>query len=75
VVAIFRAELNGNLEIGHGGIGFPGEAIKRSQGVMNMVRFRGSFAGFQETFARVVPPADVHHADAALIMLLGGPGV
>ena len=75
MVAILCSQLNGDLEIGHGGIGLAGEAIKGSQSVMNMVRFGRRFAGFQEALARVVPAADVHHADSALIMLFGGPGI
>jgi hypothetical protein len=75
VIAIFRAQLNGNFQIGHRGIGFTGEAIERGQGVMNMVRLGSRFAGFQQTFARIVPAADVHHSDAALVMLFGGAGI
>src|SRR6267143_898620 len=75
VVAILRPQLYGDFEIGHGGIGFAGETVERGQGVMNMVGFGRRFTGFQEAFARVVPAADVHHADAALVMLLGRPGI
>src|SRR5260370_39248031 len=39
---------------------------------MNVVGFGGGFAGLVETFSGVVPAADVHHGDAALIMLFGG---
>src|SRR3979490_2014199 len=63
MVAILCSQLNGDLKIGHGGIGCAGEAVERGQSVMNMVRFGRSFAGFHETFARVIPAADVHHAD------------
>ena len=75
VIAIFRAQLNGDLQIGHGGIGFAGEAIERGQRVMNVVGFGRGFAGFDEAFAGVVPAADVHHGHAALVMLLGGAGI
>jgi len=39
------------------------------------VRFGGALRAFKKNFARVVPAADVHHADAALVMLLGGSGI
>src|SRR6476646_6844011 len=43
VVAVFRAEFNGYLEIRHSGIGFTCEAIKSRKRVMNVVRFRRCF--------------------------------
>src|SRR5260370_27072922 len=75
VIAVFRAQLDGDLEIGQGGIGFAGEAIERGQRVVNMIGLRGGFAGFVETFAGVVPAADVHHRDATLIMFVRGAGI
>src|SRR6266849_923461 len=75
VIAVFRAQLDGDLQIGQGGIGFAGEAIERGQRVVNMVGLGGGFAGFIETFASVVPAADVHHGDATLIMLVRGAGI
>src|SRR2546430_9010511 len=40
-----------------------------------MVGLGGGFAGFIETFASVVPAADVHHGDATLVMLVRGAGI
>ena len=74
VIAIFRAQLDGDLQIGHGGIGFASEAIERGQRVMNMIGLGSGFAGFVETFARIVPAADVHHGDAALVMFIRSAG-
>ena len=45
VVAIFRAKLDGDFQILHGGIGFAGEAIERGHGVDDVVGFRSGFAG------------------------------
>src|SRR6266496_1237211 len=72
VIAVFRAELDGDLEIGQSGIGFAGKTIERGQSVMNMVGLGCGFAGFVETFARVIPAANVHHGDAPLIVFFGG---
>lgn len=69
VITVFRTKLDSDLEIGHGGIGFAGQAVKSSERVMNMVRFWGCLARLEETLAGVVPAPDVHHGDAALIML------
>ncbi len=70
MIAILRTKLDGDLEIGHRGIGFSGEAVERRERVMNVVGLRGSFAGLDEAFPRVVPPADIHHRHAALIMFV-----
>jgi hypothetical protein len=75
VVPIFRAQLNRNLQIGQGRICLASEAIQSGQGVMNVVGFGSGFAGFVETFAGIVPAADVHHGHAALVMLLRGVGI
>src|SRR5881296_2728228 len=72
VIAVFRAELDGDLEIGQSGIGFAGETIERGQSVMHMVGLGRGFAGFVETFARVVPAANVHHGDTPLVVFFGG---
>jgi len=40
----WRAQLNGHLEVGHGGIGFAGKAVERSQSVVDVIGFRGEFA-------------------------------
>jgi len=71
VVAVFRAQVNCHLQIGKRGIGFTGEAIERGQRVMNVVRLGRRFAGFVETFSRIVPAADVHHRNTSLIMFFG----
>ena len=65
-------QLDGDFQIGESGVGFAGEAIERGQGVVDVVGFGRGFAGFVETFAGVVPAADVHHSHAALIVLFGG---
>jgi len=75
VVTVFGAELDGNLEIGHGGIGFASEAIERRERVMNVVGFRRGLAGFQKAFAGFVPAANIHHGHATLVVLLSGPGI
>ena len=75
VIAIFGAQIDRDFEIFHGGVGFAGEAIERGQRVMNVVGFGCGFAGFVEAFARVVPTADVHHGDAALVVLVDGLGI
>src|SRR6266850_2421730 len=72
VIAVFRTQLNGDLQIGQGGISFAGQAIEGGQRIVNMVGFGSGFAGFVETFAGIIPSADVHHRDAALVMLFGG---
>ena len=72
VIAILRVQLDGDFQIGQRGIGFAGEAVERGQRVVDVVRLGGRFAGFVETFAGVVPAADVHHGHAALIVLFGG---
>jgi len=73
--AVLGAQLDGDLEIGHRGISFPGKAIERGQRVVNVIRLRRGFAGFLEALARVIPAADVHHGYTALIMLVGGAGI
>jgi hypothetical protein len=75
VIAIFRFKLNGDLEIGHGGIRFAGQTIERGQSVMNVVGFRSSTASFIETFTGIVPAPDVHHGDTPLVMFVGGAGI
>jgi len=72
VITIFRAKLDGYLQIGEGGIGFAGETIERRQRVMDMVGLGRGFAGSIEAFAGVVPAADVHHGHAALVVVFGG---
>src|SRR6266478_9228149 len=72
VIAILRAQLDGDLQIGERGIGLAGEAIESGQRVVNVVGLGRGFAGLVETFAGIVPSADVHHRHAALIMFFGG---
>jgi hypothetical protein len=40
-----------------------------------MVGFGGGTTGFVETFAGVIPAADIHHGHTALIMFIGGAGI
>src|SRR5467141_3190622 len=75
VIAVLGAQLNGDLQIGQSGIGFAGEAIERSQRIVNMVSFGRGLASFVETFAGIIPTADVHHRHAALVVLIGGVGI
>jgi hypothetical protein len=75
VIAVFRTQLDSNLEVGEGGVGFAGEAIERGKSIVNMVGLGRGFAGFIETFAGIVPAADVHHRDATLIMFVRGAGI
>jgi len=42
---------------------------------MDVVGFGRGFARFVEAFARVVPAANVHHGDTALVVLVGGLGI
>ena len=75
VVTVFGAELDGDLEIGHGGIGFAGKAIERRERVVNVVGFRRGLAGFQKAFAGFVPAANIHHGHATLVVLLSRAGI
>jgi hypothetical protein len=75
VETIFCFELDGDFQIGHGGIRFASEAIESGQSIMNVIGFRRGLAGFVETFARVIPAADIHHGHAALIVLVRGLGI
>src|SRR5215831_17026619 len=75
VVAVFRAQLNGDLKVFQRGVGFAGEAIERRQRVVNMVGFGRGLARFVKALARVVPAADIHHGHAALIMIFGALGI
>ena len=69
--AVFRAQLNGDFEIRQRGIRFTRKAIERGESVVDVVRFRRSFAGLVETFSSIIPAADVHHGDATFIMGFG----
>jgi len=75
VITVFPAQLNGDFQIGQSRIGFAGEAIESGQRVVNVIGLRRGFAGFVETFAGIIPAADVHHRDATLVMLVRGVGV
>jgi hypothetical protein len=75
VVAIFGTEIDRDLEIFHGGVGFAGEAVESRERVVNVVGFRRCLARFVEAFTRVVPTTNVHHGDAALVVLIGSLGV
>ena len=56
--------------VGHRGIGFAGQAIEGGEGVVNVIGLWRQFASFLQTFACLVPAAEIHHADAALIVVL-----
>ena len=72
VIAIFRTELDRNFQILHRRIRFSGETIKRGQRVVDVVRLGRRFARLIEAFSGVVPSPDIHHGDAALIVLISG---
>jgi hypothetical protein len=71
VITIRRAEIDGDFEIGHGGIGFAGEAIERGESVVDMIGLGRELAGFFKAFASFIPAAKIHHGHAALIMFVG----
>src|SRR4030095_6708738 len=71
VIAIGSAEIDGNFQIREGGVGFTGEAIERSEGVHDVIGFGSEFARAIQTLASVIPAAEIHHGDTALIMLVG----
>src|SRR5215470_9807814 len=55
VVAVFRTQLNRELQIVHRGLGFAGQAIERGHGIDDVVRFRSRFARAVQMFARFIP--------------------
>ena len=71
VIAIFASKVDSDLEIFEGGIGFAGQAVQSGERVMDVVGLWRGFACFVEAFAGVIPAADVHHGDAALVMIFG----
>jgi hypothetical protein len=75
VVAVFGTEIDRDLEIFHGRVGFAGEAIEGRERVVDVVGFGCRFARLVEAFTRVVPTADVHHGDATLVVLVDGLGI
>ena len=70
VVAIGAAKFDGDFQIGERGVGFASETIERGECVNNVIGFGRELAGFVETFACVVPAAEIHHGHAALVMLV-----
>src|SRR3984893_654156 len=44
VIAVFRPELDGNLQVFHGGIGFAGKAVERGERGMDVVRLCSGFS-------------------------------
>jgi len=75
VIAIGRAQVDGNFEVGERGIGFAGQTIEGRERVVNVVGFRSKLAGFFEALAGFIPAAEIHHGDTALIVLLGRFGI
>ena len=71
VKTIFRAELDRQFQILHRGFRFAGKAIERGHRINDVVHFGSKLTGFPERFARFVPPAEVHHGHAALIIVIG----
>src|SRR5690348_16287493 len=74
MVTIGGAKLDGDFQIGEGGIGFAGKAVQGGKGVDNVIGLGSLFARLIEAFARFVPAAEIHHGHAALVMVLGGAG-
>jgi hypothetical protein len=72
VIAIFRAQLDGNLQILHCGIRFAGEAIERSHRVDDVVGLRRGLARPVKVLAGFVPPAKIHQGNALRIVILVG---
>ncbi len=71
VITVSGTQIDGNFQIGQGRIGFAGKAIKSGKGVMNVIRFGRELTGFLKTLASFVPPAQIHHGNATLIMVFG----
>ncbi len=71
VIPILRPQLDGELEILHGRIGFAGQAIESGHGVKDVVCLRRQFAGALQVLASLVPAAEIHHGDALLVMFIG----
>jgi len=46
----------------------PGQAVKGGERIVNVVGFRSCFARFIQALARIIPPANIHHGHAALVM-------
>ena len=75
MVTVGGPKIDRDLEIGESGVGFAGEAVEGGKSVVNVIGFRGKFAGFLETFAGFVPATEIHHGYTALIMILGRFGI
>lgn len=75
VISIFGAELDSDLQIFHGGVGFASKAVESGESVVNVVSFGCRFSCLVEAFAGVIPTADIHHSDATLIVFFGGLGI
>ena len=72
VIAVFRTQLNGDLQILHRRVRFAGQAIERRHRVDDVVGLRRRLAGAIEVLARFVPAAQIHQRDALGVVILGG---
>ena len=72
VIAIFRAELDGNFQILHRRFRFAGQAIESGHGVNDVVRFRRGFARAVQMLAGFIPAAQVHQRHSLGVVLFGG---
>jgi hypothetical protein len=69
VITVGGAKLNGYFQIGHGRVGFAGETIQGRERVVNVVQLGSKLARLLETLPRLVPAAQVHHGNTALVMI------
>ena len=72
VIAIFRAELDGNFQILHRRFRFAGKAIESGHGVNDVVRFRSGFARAVQMLAGFIPTAQVHQRNSLRVVLFCG---
>ncbi len=70
VVAVFRTQLNGNLQIFHRRIRFAREAIEGRHRVNNVIGFRSRLASAIKVLSRFVPPAQIHEGYALGVVFL-----
>src|SRR5580704_314110 len=72
VITIFRLQLYRHFQILHRRFRFASQAIQRSHGVNNVVRFRRRFARAVQMLAGFVPAPQVHQRHALGVMLFCG---
>src|SRR5271168_304481 len=72
VIAVFRTQLDGDLEVEHRRIGFAGQAVESRHGVDDVIGLRRSLAGAIEVLPRFVPAAQVNQRHALGIVVFRG---